>query len=321
MPLNHGYTYTTRVGADGAGMSLEAYLTAAFPHGSLESWRARAEEGELTDASGRALAPGTRLRAGDVFFWHRPPWDEPDAPTDFGVIAADETFAAVDKPSGLPTLPGAGFLEQTLLFQVRRQFPGAVPMHRLGRGTSGLTLFARTEAARRSIQADWQSRRVCKHYLAVAQGITPEHQIIRTPIGPVPHPLLGSVHAACAGGRPSESELLRLAIAGEDTEVPRSVVLVRIATGRPHQIRIHLASIGHPLAGDPLFLPGGRPDPNSDSVPGDCGYLLHAWRLGFRHPLTGRAVELQAPLPAAWKGYAALIRPRLGAIGWPSGHL
>ena len=91
------------------------------------------------------------------------------------------------------------------------------------------------------------------------------------------------VHAAKPDGRPSESELIRLAVADENTGAPKSVVLVRIATGRPHQIRIHLASIGHPLAGDPLFLPGGHPAPDSTAVPGDCGYLLHAcgWNSGI----------------------------------------
>ncbi len=106
------------------------------------------------------------------------------------------------------------------------------------------------------------------------------------------HRLLGSVHAACAGGKPSFSRVTVLE-RREDT----SLVEVEITTGRPHQIRIHLAAAGHPLAGDPLYGPGGLPRNETGALPGDSGYRLHARLLGFRRPGTGEDVEVEAPAP------------------------
>ena len=237
----------------------------------------------------------------------------------FRVIAEDADFLAVDKPEGLPTLPGAGFLENTLLFRVRERFPEAVPMHRLGRGTTGIVLFARTQEARQVIQREWQAGRVSKTYLAVTSGIVPEKADIDVPIGLVPHPILGRIHAASKAGKPSQSHLRRLCVLSpaacrtqqSQSPSPMSLAEVKIDTGRPHQIRIHTAAIGHPLWGDPLYLPGGLPAPDSRNVPGDTGYLLHAFRLAFRHPATGKDVELTVPPPLPRWEAVRLVMPEL----------
>ena len=116
---------------------------------------------------------------------------------------------------------------------------------------------------------------------------------VEVPIGLVPHPRLGEVHAAAEGGKRARSEVR--VVAGGSVS---SLVEVRIETGRPHQIRIHLAWAGHPLVGDPLYAAGGRPLPEP-GLPGDPGYHLHALRLGLDHPVTGRRLELEcAPPPA-----------------------
>jgi 23S rRNA pseudouridine1911/1915/1917 synthase len=106
--------------------------------------------------------------------------------------------------------------------------------------------------------------------------------VIAAPIGPVNHPLLGTVYAVLPGGKPARSRVVLV-------EQRRSGFLcdVQIDTGRPHQVRIHLAACGHPLVGDPLYRKGGLPDPDTRALPGDPGYLLHAAELAFVHPRTG----------------------------------
>jgi 23S rRNA pseudouridine1911/1915/1917 synthase len=200
---------------------------------------------------------------------------------------------AVNKPSGLPTLPGAGFMENTLLRLVQRQTPGASPVHRLGRATSGIVLFAKAQQAAAQLGADWNTPRVEKVYRALAQGVA-QHDTytIVTPIGLVPHPLIGSVWAAHPAGKSSKSLAKVISRTGSTTTFE-----VSLQSGRPHQIRIHLASIGHPLVGDPLYGPTGQPLEDLPGLPGDGGYLLHAHTLRFPHPITGEPIQLEAALP------------------------
>ena len=132
-----------------------------------------------------------------------------------------------------------------------------------------------------------------KIYRALAQH-TAQHNAyeICTPIGLVPHPRLGSVWAAKPGGKPSKSLAKVLSRTGSTT-----MFEVSLGSGRPHQIRIHLASIGHPLVGDPLYGPAGQHLENLPGLPGDGGYLLHAHFLKFQHPITGEPIHVEAPLP------------------------
>ena len=300
--LNRGYVYTTIIGSKHHGRTLLSHLASLYPHSTTQSWQQNLNNCEVT-VDGVTATGSESLTSGQTLVWNRPPWVEPDAPQHFKVLFDDPHLLAVDKPSGLPTLPGGGFMENTLLRLVQKQFPNANPVHRLGRATSGIVLFAKSRQAASTLCANWNTPNVQKIYRALAQGIAQQDTYeILTPIGPVPHPLLGSVWAANPNGKPSKSLAQVISRATSAT-----TFAVTLNSGRPHQIRIHLASIGHPLVGDPLYGPTGHPLPGLPGLPGDGGYLLHAQFLNFHHPITGEKINLEAPLPSSFK--APLIQP------------
>lgn len=302
MALNRGWSYREQVGPESAGRSVLDHLTATRTHSHAGEWARRLDRGEIELDGG--LATGTAiLAAGQVLVWHRPPWDEPDVPLHFAVVFEDDAIVAVDKPSGLPTMPAGGFLEHTLLNRLRERYPGASPLHRLGRHTSGLVLFARSHDAASVLARAWRDHEVKKTYRALACGTTHTDMfVIDAAIGPVPHPLLGDVEAASETGKPSRSIAMVLERRGDDT-----LFSVDIKTGRPHQIRIHMAYAGHPLVGDPLYCEGGIIK-HQPGLPGDGGYLLHAERLAFTHPLTGAPMVLHAAPPRPLRTQVELLQ-------------
>lgn len=292
---NGGYAYTTTISSRYHGQALLTYLASLYPHSSEAGWQGKLHNGEVT-LDGVVATGAEVVRLGQTLVWHRPPWEEPEAPREFRVLFEDEHLLAVNKPSGLPTLPGGGFMENTLLRLVQKRTPSANPVHRLGRATTGIVLFAKTPEAAARLFADWNTPRIEKIYRAVAQHAAERDTYeILTPIGLVPHPLIGSVWAACPGGKPSKS-VARVLARGNGT----TTFAVSLHSGRPHQIRIHLASIGHPLVGDPLYGVGGTPLEGLPGLPGDGGYRLHAQYLTFPHPETGETVQLEAGAPAGF---------------------
>lgn len=299
---NNGYDYPDRISRSEAGLSVLTFYARRYRHSTEAEWREKIGRSEVT-LNGRPASAGAILARGDLLAYHRPPWDEPDAPTEFGVLFEDDDVLALAKPSGLPVLPGGFFLKTTLLHLVRRRFGAAAsPLHRLGRGTSGAILFTRNHQAGRSLAKAMFERRILKIYLALASGTgLPDAFTVDAPIGPVPHRLPATVNAYRPGGRPSISHV-RVLRRFPETNV--SLVEVTIPTGRPHQIRIHLAYAGYPLAGDPLYQPGGLPrddgrDDDWTTTPGATGYLLHSWKVRFPHPSRGDEIEVVSPPPAA----------------------
>jgi 23S rRNA pseudouridine1911/1915/1917 synthase len=293
--LNRGYAYTTIIRSKDHGRTLLSHLASLYTHSTPEAWQEKLNSGEVT-VNGETAAGSESLTSGQSLVWNRPPWIEPDAPQHFDVLFDDAHLLAVNKPSGLPTLPGGGFLENTLLRLVQKQSHDANPVHRLGRATSGVVLFAKTAQAAATLSANWNTPKVQKIYRALAQGIAEQDAYeILTPIGLVPHPLLGSVWAASAGGKPSTSLAKVISRAAGTTTFE-----VSLRSGRPHQIRIHLASIGYPLVGDPLYGVTGQPLEHLPGLPGDGGYFLHAQFLRFDHPVSGEHIQLEAALPAGF---------------------
>ena len=294
MALNQGHEYSEIVQGRSAGLTVLRYLAATYTHSSVEEWRRRIAAGRVL-LDQRPTTPDALLQPGQSLIWRRPPWQEPDAPLCYAILYRDSSLLAAAKPAGLPTLPAGGFLQHTLLSLVRKAYPEATPVHRLGRGTSGVVLFARTARARKKLHEAFRIHAVVKTYRALASGRPdPDEFTIDAPIGPVPHSRLGLVHAASATGRRA---LTRVRVV--ERHAANSLLEITIETGRPHQIRIHLAAAGHPLVGDPLYAVGGgfRENGAAPNLPGEIGYWLHAERIAFAHPEDDRRVAIYCRPP------------------------
>jgi 23S rRNA pseudouridine1911/1915/1917 synthase len=305
---NDGWTYRDRVARQEAGLSVSAFYAARHRHSDQGLWRARLAAGEI-ERNGLRLRDDPLLAAGDRLAWHRPPWREEAVPAAWAVLHDDGDLLVIDKPAGLPVLPAGGFLEHTVLRLLERRHaadPAGVPrpVHRLGRFTSGLLVCARQPASRAWLSARLrestaaapadsqdQGRSGCrKLYRALlepgALALSPgQDLVIAVPIGRRPHPRLGRIW--CAARDPQPGDLAaRSTLTLLERQPSADLVQVAIASGRPHQIRIHAAAAGAPLQGDPLYLPGG--EARAEALPGDGGYALQAWRLELTRPDGGR---------------------------------
>ena len=144
--LNQGYAYTARISSEYHGQTLLSHLASLYPHSTPQAWQHKLNNSEVT-LDGVTASGSELVTLGQTLIWNRPPWIEPDSPRHFEVLFEDTHLLAVNKPSGLPTIPGSGYLENTLLRLVQRNNPNANPVHRLGRATTGIVLFAKTPQA------------------------------------------------------------------------------------------------------------------------------------------------------------------------------
>ncbi|MGF1602916.1 MAG: RluA family pseudouridine synthase [Thermosynechococcaceae cyanobacterium] len=295
--MNQGWVYHDYIHEGASGVTVLDYYTQRYQRFSEQDWRRRICAGQVL-LEGRPASIDTALEAGQHLAYHRPPWQEPEAPLWFEVLYEDADLLAIAKPIGLPILPGGGYLDHTLLHLLRQRYPDEtpVPVHRLGRGTSGIVLLARSAVAKSELSRQIRDRTVQKIYRAlIGPSNCSEPFTIEVPIGRIPHPFLGHIHSATPTGKYSRSDVRVLQHTTETT-----LVEVSILTGRPHQIRIHLAAAGFPLLGDPLYGVGGTPNASVEgemAVPGDCGYHLHAVDIGFTHPTTQKWMQVHCPAP------------------------
>jgi 23S rRNA pseudouridine1911/1915/1917 synthase len=231
----------------------------------------------------------------------------PDAGVAFRVVHADEEFAVVDKPAGLVVHPGAGHQEGTLVGGLLARFPELADLvtsgvcaadrpgivHRLDKGTSGLLAVARTAPAYRALVGQLAARTMERRYLALVEGeVADERGEIDAPIGRSAR--TPTKMAGAAGGKPARTGYT----VRERRPGPPPTTLVELAlqSGRTHQIRVHMAAIGHPVVGDARY---GTPDRRL----GPGRFFLHAFRLGLTHPSSGERMEFSSPLPADLEGY------------------
>ncbi|HEX5047570.1 MAG TPA: RluA family pseudouridine synthase [Gammaproteobacteria bacterium] len=296
---NQGHVYRARVGAHDAGRTVLDFHVGRYKHSDEAAWRESIAMGRVL-VNGRVAGADEQLQAGDRLEFHRPPWEEPDAPVSFDVAFEDADVLVVVKPAGLQVLPAGPFKERTLLEIVRASDPAraaAAPAHRLGRGTSGLIAFGKTLDGRAALSRQLRDLAMTKTYLAWVEGPRlPDSFAARQPIGRIAHGPL-HIHAAAERGKQSLTRVrvLRREPAADGAGAAaheRALVAAQPITGRPDQIRIHLAAAGTPIVGDPLFGPGGTP--KSRVPPGRGGYLLHAASLSFVLPAGDMRVKVRS---------------------------
>lgn len=225
---------------------------------------------------------------------------------DLSIVYEDDDVIVVDKPAGMVTHPAHGATSGTLvnaLLAHVRSLPGDALrpglVHRLDRDTSGLLVVAKTEAALSALGKAMKARHISREYLGLVAGI-PTHAkgTVDGAIGRDPQNRLK--YTITAEGKPAITHYEvreRLNNAAE--------LLFRLETGRTHQIRVHMAAMGFPIINDPVY---GRTDPRFE-LPGQA---LHAWRLSFRHPRTGRDMEFQVDPPHEYAAAKAALRQTAG---------
>ena len=217
------------------------------------------------------------------------------------IVYEDDTLLVIDKPAGLVVHPGNGNWSGTLMNALLHHAPSLakVPragiVHRLDKETSGLLVVAKTLVAQTHLVRQLQARTVKRIYWAVALGEFERDGMVQAAIGR--HPVQRTKMAVVAGGRPALTYYRVLECFPGCTLIECS-----LETGRTHQIRVHMASIKHPLLGDPVY---GRDSPQ---LPPFGRQALHAKRLGLIHPLTGEAMSWQSPLPTDMKSLLEILR-------------
>ncbi len=268
-------------------------------------------DGRLVDDAGRRLRANSEVRGGGVVLEVPPPEVpyhlEPDPSIEVRVVYEDNDLLIVDKPSGLVVHPAPGHWRGTLVnaLLARGDHYGGIAgvarpgiVHRLDRDTSGLLIVARNDAAQASLMAQLKARRVRKTYLALVQGSVPAAVgRIEAPIGRDPKDRK-RMAIVSDGRRAVTGYRVRERFAGW------TLLELDLVTGRTHQIRVHLAALGHPVAGDAVYGTGtARRGPD-----GLQRLFLHAWRLELVSPAAGRLVRAEAPLPDELEAVLADLR-------------
>ena len=244
--------------------------------------------------NGGPAKPSNKVRAGDaVSLTVPPPKPTSVVPQDIpvSVVYQDQSLVVIDKPAGLAVHPGPGHPDQTLVNALLAMCPdiqgvgGEIRpgiVHRLDKDTSGLMMVAKTHQAHLDLSAQIKARQVIKGYLALIEGAaSPLNGTVDAPVGR--HPRRRTRMAVVVGGKESRTNYKT-----REQFPEHSLLELYLETGRTHQIRVHMAHIGHPLVGDTLY---GNASPLVER------HFLHSFHLAFKHPLTGEPLDFRTALP------------------------
>ncbi len=288
------------VPADCAGWRLDAALAKLFPEHSRSRLQGWLKDGMILLDGGRA-EPKRKVYGGERIEF------DTDAAADaapglehaaediaLNIVFEDEHLIVIDKRAGLVVHPGNGNASGTMMNALLHHAPqlAAVPragiVHRLDKDTSGLLVVAKTLTAQTDLVRQMQARSVKRHYLALALGKVERDGSVDAPLGrhAVQRTKMAIVRSGGKEARTHYSVLERFDKA--------TLLECRLETGRTHQIRVHLASIKHPLAGDAVYGKAKSGDPRLDAFPRQA---LHAWRLALVHPASGGEMAWESPLP------------------------
>jgi 23S rRNA pseudouridine1911/1915/1917 synthase len=285
-----------------AGVRLDQALARLIPGESRSRLARLIAEGKVS-VDGEPGAAKRKLKSGEAVEVALGPRIEegihaPEAIA-LAVVHEDDDVIVIDKPAGLVVHPGSGNRAGTLLNALLHHAPAlkalarAGIVHRLDKDTSGLMVVAKNEPAQLALVRQMQARSVKRTYLAIARGRITAAGTVDAPVGR--HPTVRTRMAVVASGKAAVTHY-RVKQA-----LPQHTLLeCELETGRTHQIRVHLASIGHPLEGDPVY--GGRGEKKLQRQ------ALHASKLAFDHPRTGERVAFEAPAPADFKALLAALK-------------
>lgn len=304
------------VPADQDGARLDAFLTSALPDRSRSQIQKLIKDGHVSGPM-KAMRASLPVKTGQSFEVDLPEPVEAQTPAEdlpLPILYEDADLVVIDKPAGMVVHPGAGHTSGTVVNALLHHVddlsgiggelrPGIV--HRLDRGTSGVMIAAKNDAAHQELARQFHDREVEKEYIALVWGLVQQGRRIDAPIGRDP----GDRQKMSTRARRARSAVTRVAKAEHLRGV--SLLHVSIATGRTHQIRVHLSAIGHPIVGDQTY--GGV----HRRVAGDVRAVLrlerpflHAARIAFTHPSDGRRLEFTSPLPGDLQSVLDDIRVR-----------
>ena len=303
-----------------AGKRLDQALAQLMPQHSRSRLKSWIDAGRVTVAGAPAapkqkLAGGERITVAPLADPRVVPFVAQALP--LLIVHEDDTLLVIDKPAGMVVHPGNGNWDGTLanaLLHHAPQLAGVARagiVHRLDKDTTGLLVVAKTDTAQTDLVRQLQARSVRREYLALAAGDIVRGGRIDAPIGR--HPVKRTSMAIVAAGKHAVTHYEVRERFGDST-----LILCRLETGRTHQIRVHLASIGHPLIGDRGYGRGPRAAPGggrlvhgqANDVPVFPRQALHAHRLGLVHPVTRQSMTWESPLPDDFSALLDMLRQR-----------
>ncbi len=289
-------------------------LAMAFPEHSRVAFQ-RSFDAGLVTRGGLALDRSDTVRLGEEIsfsFAEVAPSELRPVKIRLSVLFEDKSLLAVNKPAGMVVHPGAGTREDTLVHALLAHCKGSLSgiggverpgiVHRLDRETSGVMVVAKTDAAHRDLARQFAERTAKNEYLAIVAGVPRLMSgSIQKPIGRnVRHRHKMAVVEEGAGGRASWTDWTLVERFGDSA----CLISCSLHTGRTHQIRVHLSSIGHPLLGDTVY--GWKASGKLPKTPERV--MLHAYKLSIVHPKSGKPLDLEAPLPADFKAQLKALR-------------